>query len=53
MQIVITIEVRQDSPLVFPGYRLRTVKRNGTTFKQWYMTGPRSISLATKRAEGR
>ena len=54
MKVTVTIEIDAEgkSP-IFPGYVLREVTRKGTTFKQWYMVGPREISLATKRAEGR
>ena len=54
MKVEVTIEVDSEgrSPL-FPGYALKQVTRKGVTFHQWYMIGPREVSLATKHAEGR
>jgi hypothetical protein len=53
MRITITIDIDVNSNVQYPGYVLREVTRKGVTFKQWYMVGPRAVSLATKRAEGR
>jgi hypothetical protein len=54
MKVIVTVEIDTEGRTpIFPGYILRTVTRKGTTFNQWYMTGPRHISLETKRKEGR
>jgi hypothetical protein len=54
MKITITIHIDVDNDAQkYPGYALKEVTRRGVTYKQWYMVGPREVSLATKRAEGR
>jgi hypothetical protein len=52
MHLTITIDIQLKPEPRYPGYTLKTITRKGRTFQQWYMIGPRGISLATNRSEG-